>query len=341
MAPLLVAFLVGLVAALALGAGALYAFDQQYTGRILPGVTVGGIDLSGLTPDEAPSRRSARRSARSPKGGPSSSGGDAEQVDRLRRRSAAARISRRMVAEAMAVGRRARPSSGSSPTPGPRSAASTSSRGSRSTRRASRATSRSHAGAVADQPIDASVDARRRTASRSSTGVDGTRRRPDRADRAADGRAGLRRRPERDPRRRSSSGTSSREVTTAEADRGQGRRGADRRRRRRSSTGNETLDDPGRDRPHLDHVRDDRGRRLRARDRPRPSSRRPSTALAKKIDPTPMNATFTSSGSKVTGVIAGQERPQARHGRRPPSQVTALLATRADGTARTPRSRRP
>ena len=48
-----VAFLVGLVAAMAIGAGALYAFDRHYTDRILPGVHVGGVDVSGLTPAEA------------------------------------------------------------------------------------------------------------------------------------------------------------------------------------------------------------------------------------------------------------------------------------------------
>ena len=48
-----VAFFAGLIAATALGAGALYAYDQQYTGRIVPGVHVGNVDLSGLTPDEA------------------------------------------------------------------------------------------------------------------------------------------------------------------------------------------------------------------------------------------------------------------------------------------------
>jgi vancomycin resistance protein YoaR len=51
-----VAFLVGLIAALALGAGALYAYDQQYTGRILPGVRVGAIELAGLTREEAVER---------------------------------------------------------------------------------------------------------------------------------------------------------------------------------------------------------------------------------------------------------------------------------------------
>ncbi len=51
-----VAFLVGLISASALGAGALYAYDQSYAGRILPGVSVGSVDLSGLTPAEATTR---------------------------------------------------------------------------------------------------------------------------------------------------------------------------------------------------------------------------------------------------------------------------------------------
>jgi vancomycin resistance protein YoaR len=48
-----VAFLIGLIAAMAIGAGALYAFDRHYTDRILPGVRVGGVNVSGLTPAEA------------------------------------------------------------------------------------------------------------------------------------------------------------------------------------------------------------------------------------------------------------------------------------------------
>jgi vancomycin resistance protein YoaR len=48
-----VAFLIGLIVTLGLGAGALYAYDQQYTGRVLPGVRVGSVDLSGLSPDAA------------------------------------------------------------------------------------------------------------------------------------------------------------------------------------------------------------------------------------------------------------------------------------------------
>ena len=43
-----VAFLVGLLAALAVGVGAIYAYDQQYVGRVLPGVRIGGVDLSGM-----------------------------------------------------------------------------------------------------------------------------------------------------------------------------------------------------------------------------------------------------------------------------------------------------
>jgi vancomycin resistance protein YoaR len=48
-----VAFLIGLIAAMALGVGALYAYDQQYVGRVLPGVSVGDVDLSGMTEAEA------------------------------------------------------------------------------------------------------------------------------------------------------------------------------------------------------------------------------------------------------------------------------------------------
>jgi vancomycin resistance protein YoaR len=51
-----VAFLISVFVGLVVGAGALYAFDRQYTGRILPGVSVGGIDLAGLTPEEATAR---------------------------------------------------------------------------------------------------------------------------------------------------------------------------------------------------------------------------------------------------------------------------------------------
>jgi vancomycin resistance protein YoaR len=48
-----VAFLVGLIGALALGAGAIYAYDQQYAGRILHGVRIGSTNVSGMTPEAA------------------------------------------------------------------------------------------------------------------------------------------------------------------------------------------------------------------------------------------------------------------------------------------------
>jgi vancomycin resistance protein YoaR len=52
----LFAFLAGLLLVVALGGGALYAYGQQYTGRVLPGVAVGGVDLAGLTPQQAEER---------------------------------------------------------------------------------------------------------------------------------------------------------------------------------------------------------------------------------------------------------------------------------------------
>src|SRR5215204_6648093 len=51
-----VAFIVGLLLATVVGAGAMYAYDQQYVGRVLPGVRVGTVDLSGLEPDAAAQR---------------------------------------------------------------------------------------------------------------------------------------------------------------------------------------------------------------------------------------------------------------------------------------------
>ena len=53
------AFLVGLLLALAVGVGAMYAYDQQYVGRVLPGVRVGSVDLSGLDPETAAERLQA------------------------------------------------------------------------------------------------------------------------------------------------------------------------------------------------------------------------------------------------------------------------------------------
>jgi vancomycin resistance protein YoaR len=54
-----VAFLAGLIAVMAIGAGGLYAYDRQFDGRIAQGVRVGNVDLSGLTPTAATERLSA------------------------------------------------------------------------------------------------------------------------------------------------------------------------------------------------------------------------------------------------------------------------------------------
>ena len=48
-----VSFALGLAAVLLIGAAALFAYDQQFSGRIIPGVRVGSVDLSGLAPDAA------------------------------------------------------------------------------------------------------------------------------------------------------------------------------------------------------------------------------------------------------------------------------------------------
>ena len=50
------AFLISLIVGLGIGVSGLYAFDRQYANRILPGVTVGGIDVGGMSPQEATSR---------------------------------------------------------------------------------------------------------------------------------------------------------------------------------------------------------------------------------------------------------------------------------------------
>ena len=47
------AFALGLLLALGVGVGALYAWGQQYDGRILPGVRVGSTDLGGMTREQA------------------------------------------------------------------------------------------------------------------------------------------------------------------------------------------------------------------------------------------------------------------------------------------------
>ena len=48
-----VAFVLGFLLAAGIGAGVLYAWGQQYEGRVLPGVHVGSTDLGGLTREQA------------------------------------------------------------------------------------------------------------------------------------------------------------------------------------------------------------------------------------------------------------------------------------------------
>ncbi len=48
-----VSFVLGLLLAVGIGAGALYAWGQQYDGRVLPGVRVGSTNLGGLTREQA------------------------------------------------------------------------------------------------------------------------------------------------------------------------------------------------------------------------------------------------------------------------------------------------
>jgi vancomycin resistance protein YoaR len=47
------AFVLGFLLVVGIGAGALYAWGQQYDGRVLPGVRVGSTELGGLTAEEA------------------------------------------------------------------------------------------------------------------------------------------------------------------------------------------------------------------------------------------------------------------------------------------------
>jgi hypothetical protein len=50
------AFAFGLLAVLAIAAGAMAAFERSYEGRVLPGIHVGSVDLTGLTTAQASER---------------------------------------------------------------------------------------------------------------------------------------------------------------------------------------------------------------------------------------------------------------------------------------------
>ena len=102
-----VAFLISLLIGLAVGAGALYAYDRQYTGRVLPGVSVGGLALAGLTPEEATKQLEAAY-AYLGKGRAIVTGGGFEMPIDYAKIGRRADVER-MVAEAMAVGRNGNP----------------------------------------------------------------------------------------------------------------------------------------------------------------------------------------------------------------------------------------
>jgi vancomycin resistance protein YoaR len=54
-----ISFVLGVLLALGVGVGALYAWGQQYEGRVLPGVRIGSTELGGLTRDEAETKIAA------------------------------------------------------------------------------------------------------------------------------------------------------------------------------------------------------------------------------------------------------------------------------------------
>ncbi|HEX5014050.1 MAG TPA: VanW family protein [Candidatus Limnocylindrales bacterium] len=98
-----VAFLISMLLGLAAGAGALYAYDREYTGRVLPGVAVAGLDLSGLTPEQATEQLEAAYAYLGQGKAIVAGGGFEMPIDyaKIGRRADV----ERMVTEAMAVGR--------------------------------------------------------------------------------------------------------------------------------------------------------------------------------------------------------------------------------------------
>ncbi|MCI0345346.1 MAG: VanW family protein [Chloroflexi bacterium] len=97
------AFAFGLLAILAVAAGAMAAFERSYDGRILPGIHVGSIDLTGLSTSQAAARLNAAYGALADGqltivGGDSSTSIDYSDVGRRLDVDA-------IIAEALAIGR--------------------------------------------------------------------------------------------------------------------------------------------------------------------------------------------------------------------------------------------
>jgi vancomycin resistance protein YoaR len=102
-----IAFVIGLLLALVIGLGAMYAYDQQYVGRVLPGVQVGTVDLSGVDPATAAQHLSAAYGSLS-EGEIVLAGPDGPMTIPYEHVGRRADIDA-MVAEAMAVGRDGNP----------------------------------------------------------------------------------------------------------------------------------------------------------------------------------------------------------------------------------------
>ena len=88
-----------------IGAGALYAYDQQYVGRVLPGVRVGSVDLSGLDARRRAARASRQRLRLARRWPDRPEPGSRTSRSSPTPRSVAARTSTRCSTEALAVGR--------------------------------------------------------------------------------------------------------------------------------------------------------------------------------------------------------------------------------------------
>ena len=297
-----------------IGAGALYAFDRQYTGRVLPGVSVGGDRrLDGLT------RRGGRRAAR----------GGLRQVRRGHRSSSPAAGSRwrsttptidrrpdidRMVAEAMAVGRAGNAVERVDPgraDRGPRSRP----RAARPVRRrrASPATSRRYRRATRrSSPKDATVVGRRTTASSSIDGVEGRVADTARPDGLPDAGARRCRRAVGDPGRTSTCRRSSPMSRPTRRDRRS-------RLRRTIATdiaiveGKESWTIPATTVPIMDLVRGRRRRDVRSGGRSERASTAALAAVAKSVDKKRDERVVQVLGQQDHRRRGRQERPGARH----------------------------
>jgi hypothetical protein len=102
-----VAFLLGPMLVAVLGVGVLYAYGQRYSGRILPGVHIGAVDLSGM--DATAARRSLADAYRSLDAGRVVISGPGGKVTASYQQLVRGPDLDAMVAEALAAGRLGQP----------------------------------------------------------------------------------------------------------------------------------------------------------------------------------------------------------------------------------------